>query len=51
MKLPNCQAIFQKVHMKHRFQYQQLSTGFTWVFPKIGDFTPKMDGENHGKPY
>ena len=21
-----------------------------WVFPKIGG-TPKMDGENHGKPY
>ena len=19
--------------------------------PKIGDFTPKMDGENNGKPY
>ena len=23
----------------------------TWVFPKIEDFTPKMDGENNGKPY
>ena len=22
-----------------------------WVFPKIGVNTPKMDGENHGKPY
>ena len=22
-----------------------------WVFPKIGWFSPKMDGENHGKPY
>ena len=22
-----------------------------WVFPKIGIYTPKMDGENHGKPY
>ena len=22
-----------------------------WVFPKIGGFTPKMDGENNGKPY
>ncbi len=22
-----------------------------WVFPKIGDFTPKMDGENNGKAY
>ncbi len=21
------------------------------VNPKIGDFTPKMDGENIGKPY
>ena len=21
------------------------------VEPKIGDFTPKMDGENNGKPY
>ena len=21
------------------------------VFPKIGVFTPKMDGENHGKPW
>ena len=22
-----------------------------WVFPKIGGKTPKMDGENNGKPY
>ena len=23
-----------------------------WVFPKIGGFSPKMDGENNGsKPY
>ena len=22
-----------------------------WVFPKIGFFFPKMDGENNGKPY
>ena len=22
-----------------------------WVFPKIGIYTPKMDGENNGKPY
>ena len=23
----------------------------TWVFPKIGDGTPQMDGENNGIPY
>ena len=23
----------------------------TWMFPKIGGKTPKMDGENNGKPY
>ena len=22
-----------------------------WVFPKIGSFPPKTDGENNGKPY
>ena len=22
-----------------------------WVFPKIGEPHPKMDGENNGKPY
>ena len=22
-----------------------------WMFPRIGGFFPKMDGENHGKPY
>ena len=22
-----------------------------WVFPEIRGFTPKMDGENNGKPY
>ena len=26
--------------------------GYIWMFPKIGVFTPKMDGENNGsKPY
>ena len=25
--------------------------GYFWVFPKIGVFTPKMDGLFHGKPY
>jgi len=24
---------------------------FVWVFPKIGVFPPKMDGENNGKTY
>ena len=29
----------------------QLVTSWPWVFfPKIGVFTPKMDGENNGKP-
>ena len=23
---------------------------FMWVFPKIGGFSPKMDGENSGNP-
>ena len=22
-----------------------------WMFPKIGFFSPKMDGENNGTPY
>jgi len=25
--------------------------GTIWVFPKIGKWAPKMDGENHGNPY
>jgi len=33
------------------FVYRRVPDGkHIWVFPKIGVDTPKMDGENNGKP-